>query len=354
MITDILQNKIPKPTIVLTYNGNDCTKDFSQYLRSLSYTEYEDEQSDELNIVLNNNDGYFSDLWYPEKGDKLTCSINFDGMTFDCGTFTIDENSFSFDLSGDNIEIKAIATSPNKPVRTRKYKNYSGKTLKEIAEDKGKDNGFTVIGSEGEDLLCGTVIQKNETDIAFLRRISKKYGYTFNLKDNYLTFIKAEELENSEPLFSLSKTDFRNIRLSDSLTKVYGKAEVKYFDKTTKTLKTYVAQGKETNSDTLKIYEKCSSLEEAKIKANAAIKNGAREIKGSVDISLPYNKKAFAKIVSEFTKTIEPVNPFTGFVAGANFEITGIGRFEGKYHIKSSTRTIDSSGLNLTGEVVKL
>lgn len=162
MITDILQNKIPKPTVLLTYNGNDCTKDFLQYLRSLSHTDYEDENSDELNISLNNNDGYFSDLWYPEKGDKLTCSINFDGMTFDCGTFTIDDNSFTFDVSGDDVEIKAVAASTNKPVRTRKYKNYSGKTLKEIAEDKGKDNGFIVIGSEGDGtVLAGKFKPKN-------------------------------------------------------------------------------------------------------------------------------------------------------------------------------------------------
>ena len=75
-------NKPQKPIAHLTYNGNDCTKDFSKYLNSLTFTDFEDEQSDELNITLNDNDSYFSSLWYPEKGDKLTCSIDFDGYSF--------------------------------------------------------------------------------------------------------------------------------------------------------------------------------------------------------------------------------------------------------------------------------
>lgn len=80
---------IPKPTVKLLYNGKDCTKDFSKYLNCLTFQDFEDEQSDELTITLNNADGYFSDLWYPEKGDKLTCDILFNGDTFNCGTFFI-------------------------------------------------------------------------------------------------------------------------------------------------------------------------------------------------------------------------------------------------------------------------
>ena len=96
-----MDNTIAKPTVTLLYNGKDCTKDFSKYLSSLTFTDFEDEQSDELNITLNDSDGYFSSLWYPDKGDKLTCSIEFDGTEFDCGTLTIDENNFDFGLSGD-------------------------------------------------------------------------------------------------------------------------------------------------------------------------------------------------------------------------------------------------------------
>ena len=151
-------NNVRKPIVKLLYNEKDCTKDFSKYLNFISYPDFEDEQSDELNIHLNNNDGYFNDLWYPDKGDKLTCSIEYGSDTFDCGTFTIDDNDFDFSLSGDFVEIKALATSINNSVRSNKIKNHSGKTLNAIAQSIGDNRGFKVIG--GEDTKVGVVKRK--------------------------------------------------------------------------------------------------------------------------------------------------------------------------------------------------
>ena len=168
-------SRIPKATVNLLYNGKDCTEDFSKYLNSVSFREYEDEQSDELSINLNNNDGFFTDLWFPEKGAKLTCKINYGIEVFDCGTLAIDENSFHFSTSGDTVEIKALATSTNFPVRTQRIINHSGKTLTQIAEAVGKIHNFKVLGTEGN-VRVGTVIQKNESDINFLKRLAKQYG----------------------------------------------------------------------------------------------------------------------------------------------------------------------------------
>ncbi len=351
----------PKPTVNLLYNGKDCTKDFSKYLRRLTFQDFEDEQSDELTITLNNNDGYFSDLWYPEKGDKLTCDIIFDGQTCNCGTFTVDENTINFSVSGDSVEIKALATSTNFSVRTKKFKNHTGKTLIQIANEVGKSYGFTVIGAgkaglkldqlasdsaqiEAGNIKVGTIIQKNESDMAFLKRIAKQYGYIFNIKDGYLTFIKLEEIENKEPIFTLSKNNFKDLSLTDSITKIYGKCKVQYFDKKSKSLKTYTAVGNTEVTDTLEIYDRCGSLSEAEKRAKAALKNGSKEVKGRCTLSLP------VKFASDNENKI---NPIIGFIAGVNFRINGIGKFEGSYHIKSSTRTIDSSGLSIQGEIVK-
>lgn len=336
---------IPKPQVNLLYNGKDCTKDFSKYLNCLTFQDFEDEQSDELTITLNNADGYFSDLWYPEKGDKLTCDILFNGDTFNCGTFTIDENSFNYGINGDSLEIKALATSANFSVRTNKVKNHTGKSLIQIANEIGKSYGFTVLGDEGN-LKVGSIIQKNESDIAFLKRIAKQYGYIFNIKDNYLTFIKLDELETSQALFTLLKEDLKSCNLNDTITKIYGKAKIQYLDRTTKTVKTYTAIGNTEITDTLNIYDKCGSLEEAQKKANAALKNGSKEITGTLELSLPVQNRLK-------TKDENAKKPELGFVAGANFNLTGLGKFEGKYHIKSSKRTINTSGYSITGEISK-
>ena len=331
-----MDSKIAKPQVTLTYNGKDCSKDFSKYLNSLTFTDFEDEQSDELNITLNDSDSYFSSLWYPEKGDKLTCSIDFDGYNFGCGTLTIDENTFDFTVSGDTATIKALATSTNFSVRTNQIKNHSGKSLRQIANEIGVPYGFKVLGNGGEEKV-GSIVQKNESDIAFLKRVSKLYGYIFNIKNNYLSFIKLDELTNQEPLFTLDKTDCKNISLSDSVTKLYGKCRVQYLDSYSKSLKTYTAVGNTEITDTLNIYKKCNSLSEAVQIAKSSLKQGSKEITGSIDLSLPLKN--------------QNVSVHSFFMAGVNFNLTGIGRFEGTYHIKSSKRTIDSTGLRIQGEI---
>ncbi len=319
---------IKKPIIKLLYNSKDCSEDFSKYISSLSFQDFEDEQSDELTISLNDEDGYFSSLWYPEKGDKLTCNIIYGNDNFSCGVLTIDDNNFDFSTSGDRVEIKALATSINAPVRTKKVVNHTGKTLNEIASSIGKSHGFKVSGNSG-DIKVGTIIQKNESDIAFLKRISREYGYIFNIKDGFLTFIKLEELENQDALFDIYKKDFSSLRLNDTSSKMYGKCKISYFDSKAKKLRTYTAQGNPQLSDTLVLHSRCQSLQEAQRKATSALKNAHKEIKGSISLNEPLNN----------------------FIAGVNFNIFNIGKFEGKYHIKTSKRNVDESGYRVEGDI---
>jgi len=321
--------QIPKPTVKLLYNGKDCTSDFSKYLNQLTFQDFEDEQSDEITLNLNNHDGYFSELWYPNKGDKLTCTIIYGTDIFECGTLTIDNNHFDYGISGDFVEIKALATSTNQPVRSNKVRNWSGKTLNTVASEMGKSHGFKVLGAE--DTNIGTIVQKNEADLTFLKRISREFGYIFNLKDNLLTFIKVDELINQESLFTLQKTDINNLSLDDTIAKMYGKVKVSYLNSKTKRLQTYTAEGSGQISDTYTIHKRFNSLKEAEIAAKAALKMSHKEVKGSISPKLPINN----------------------FIAGVNFDIVGIGKHLGKYHIISSKRTVSASGYKVEGEMEK-
>ena len=320
----------PKPEVKLLYNGKDCTNDFSKYLNSVTYREFEDNEADELVLSLNNNDGYFTDLWYPSKGDKLTCSIIYGNDIFDCGTLTIDENSFNFGTGGDTLEIKAVSTPKEVPIKTKKVKNHTGKTLVAIAKDIGKKQGFSVTGKEGF-IKVGNVVQKNESDLTFLKRISKEYGYTFNIKNKLLTFTNKSDLWTNGSILTIGKTDIRSLSLEDSFTNVYGKVKVQYMDLKKKKLMTYTAVGNPNISDERIIYKRCSSLEEAKKVANAALNNNDHEITGRIELKVPLNN----------------------FIAGVNINLTGIGKFEGKYHIKSADRNVTKSGYTVTGEIVK-
>jgi len=330
MSTQTTISKPEKPTVKLLYNNKDCTEDFSKYLNSVTFREFEENESDELSLILNDNDGYFADLWYPEKGDKLTCTILYGTDVYDCGTFTIDENSFSFTTSGDTLEIKAQTTPKTKPVRTKKTINYTGKTLVAIAREIGERQGFKVVGSEGF-INVGKIVQKNETDLEFLRRVASEYGYIFNIKDGLLIFTSKSTLYNSDSLFALDKTDLRSLKLTDSLTQVFGSVKVSYYDLKTKKVVTYTAKGNKDITEERIIHKRYSSFEEAKIAADAALKNLSREVKGRIELKMPEKL----------------------FMPGVNLDLTGIGKFEGQYHITSSERRVTPNGYTITGEIRK-
>lgn len=314
----------------LFYNKHNVSNDFSPYLQSVSYTDYEEESSDELSITLRDNKKLFQNTWYPEKGAKLTCNAGFKNTPeiIKFGTFTIDEINFNFSKSGDSLEIKALAATTNSPLRTANTTFFANTTLFNIAKKFGKKYGFDVVG--GADVEIERINQVNETDLNFLRRVAKNYGYIFKLTECLLTFLHQDELTGSKSLFTLTKNDISNLSISDESAKMYKACSVKYFNPKTKKLCNYTEK-RANGSDTLKITQKCTSLAQAKRIAKANLKNGSREVKGSI--------------------TLAKVN--VNFVAGVNFEISGFGRFDGKYHIKQSTHNISNDGWEITGEIIK-
>ena len=317
--------------IALKYNNHDVTEDFSRYLQSVTYTDAEEDDSDELTLELKDNDKKFQNNWWLDKGSKLTFKAGLKGTTtqVNFGTFTTDELEMNFSTSGDTLSIKALAATSNSPVRTTNTRYFNNKTLVQIAKYFGNIYGFRVVGEQGN-VNIGRVNQVNETDLAFLRRISKMYGYVFKLTEGLLTFTQIDTLTNSDVLFTLNKEDIAELRLTDSNTKVYKCCRVQYFSPKTKKLVSYIAR-RDNGTDTLKLNLKCSSKDEAKRVAEANLRSGSKEIKGSI--------------------TLKDIN--TLFFAGVNFAIKGFGRFDGKYHIKSATHSISDGSWQISGEIEK-
>ena len=44
---------VKAPKVIILYNNSDITKNISPYIQSVTYTDYEKDQSDELSITLN-------------------------------------------------------------------------------------------------------------------------------------------------------------------------------------------------------------------------------------------------------------------------------------------------------------
>ena len=65
-----------RPTFKLEYNKKYITKDFSKYVLSINYTDFEHGQSDEIEIVFKDSEKLWQSAWIPSKGDSLRLYMN--------------------------------------------------------------------------------------------------------------------------------------------------------------------------------------------------------------------------------------------------------------------------------------
>lgn len=329
-----MEKVIKKPAAIILYNKKDITKDISRYLMSLTYADFEKGQSDELLLQLKDPDKKFIGKWKPQKGDKISAQIGYSGEPLlNCGTFTVNGANLHSDEQGDVVTINSLAASISQTIRQKNSKPFEGTTLIQIAKEVGARHGYKVAGSEGF-IKLQRERQYDETDLAFLHRISSKYGYIFKLTDNIITFIKSENLENSKPLMVLTRKDIESLDLEDTATKTYTACKVQYFNPKTGKYMSYIAKSnqKDVKNDVLKLQDKCSSKEEAIAKAKAGLKAGQTLVEGSVSLKCGNRN----------------------FIAGANYTLDEYEEYNGKYHIKSSVHHIEPDNYTVSGEVYKI
>lgn len=309
--------KVRKPVFYIEYEQKDITAYITPFAISVTYTDHEHGKSDEIDIQLEDRENLWKSSWYPSKGDLITVKIGYEGEgLLPCGGFEIDEIELS--APPDVVSLKGLGTNIKKALRQENTKAYENMTLKQIAEEIAKKHGFELVG-EIKDIKVKRITQKQERDLAFLKRIAEDYGYVFKITDGKLVFYEVEKLESADTVFVIDRKDMLSFSFRDKTHELYRACEVSYHDPKRKMLITHTVKADGiVKGDILKINERCENKEQAIAKAKAALraKNGL-QTEGSITVI---------------------GNP--RLVAGLNIEITGLYTLNGKYHIRSSKHTI--------------
>ena len=317
------------PTFKLEYNQKNITKDVSDYVLDIEYSDYEHGQSDEINITFEDAEGLWNGAWIPSKGDALRLFIGYVGeKLLNCGIFEIDE--IEYNTPPDTLMVKALATGNKKSFRQENSVGYEDKTLQQIANEVAKRHNLTLVG-EIENIKVERITQNHERDLTFLKRLAEQYGYVFKIAENNLVFYKTEKLISADSVKIIYKTDLSSINLRENTSHAYKSVSVTY--KNPKTGKVVSATAKNENcvkGDTLKLDCRCENKQQALVKAKAALQKGNYTIEGSISL---------------------PGNPY--LVAGLNVEIKDIGYFSGKYHITEAHHIIDKTSGYATSLEVK-
>jgi phage protein D len=319
----------------ILYNGKNITADLSQHLLELSYTDKVTGESDELEIVLEDKDGKWSNEWYPDKGASLTIEFGYNnGQVIKPNAFELDEIVTNFSLDGDTVIIKAVGAAfiKSKIKSSRSYA-HENKTLREIVNTIAARYGLQVIGDIAH-ITIGRVTQKREKDITFLSRLASEYGYNFSVRGKKLIFTHILTLEGVKQALSIDKTDILGGSITDKSSLVFSAANVKSHNpNTNRVVKSTANINQVQNKDgieftyikegpTHEIRTRTENEQQGRAKAEAALHrfNGLQQ---TASLSLPGNVLA---------------------LAGNNTELTGFGRNSGVWNILSSRHMITRSG----------
>jgi phage protein D len=322
--------KVREIAYKITYNNKDVTADLTPYVTGVTYTDKTEGESDTIEIQLEDTDGLWRGAWYPTKGDTLQVEAGYTDLLLPCGVFQIDE----IEISGppDVVSIRGMATGTQPAIRTRNNSAHENKTLREIANTIGGAHGLTVQG-EIEEIRINRATQYRETDLAFLKRISWKYGHVFSVRGDLLVFQTIYGLEGADAVSEVDRTDLIRYSLTDKTAETYKAAEVKYHDPVQKKVirHTETATAADTSGDTLVLQCKAETPTQAQAQARAALhRANTRRQSGSLSL---------------------PGDPL--LVAGSNFTLTGLGVLSGMYHIEESRHSLSRASGYTTDLTVK-
>lgn len=324
---------IRQPYFKVTYNGKNVTADIKRYLVRISVADKVAGESDELSIEMEDTDGLWKDAWYPSKGDKIHVEIGYPDSIYSYGTFEVDE----IEHSGppDRVAIRALAAGIKPAIRTKRSTAHEGKTLKQIAQFIADENDLSFDGgsSSALNIAINRVTQDRETDLQFLMRIGKEYGFLFSVRDKQMVFTSIFDIEKGESVATIDKTDLLRWSVKNTSVETKKKAKVSYFDPDTAELNEhevdadedgYAADGETdgVSGDTLNIRTKAENKQQAEAIAKAALHDAnSRQVTGSISMQ---------------------GNPL--MMSGTNFKLIGLGRISGKFHVESAEHSIDRSG----------
>lgn len=318
---------LPVASYTVIYNNKDITKDISDMVMSLEYTDKITGQTDEISITVEDRDERWLNEWYPQKGDSIQVVIFSEDGKLNCGSFTIDEiEAIAAPDNGYVFNFKGVAAPVNKALRTVRSYAHEDKTLREIANTVAANLGLTLIGSI-ENITIHRVNQYRETDLAFLNRIGGAYGYIFSVRGNNLVFVYYKDIETREASLQITRQNLLDYSFKDTTNKVYKSSSVKHHDPKTKQNISFEESSEDddddnSSSDDLNLYDRVENKQQAEAKAKYALHN--KNTRGvTCELQLPGNIL---------------------FVSGNNFQITDTGKFNGKYHIEEAHHSITRDG----------
>lgn len=317
------------------YEGADISKDLKDYLISLSYTDNDEDQADDLQLNLEDKKGNWARDWLVQtggKGAEIEASIIQvleDGTEKElkCGKFKSDTVNESGPPT--KVSIKATSIPTDSKIKSEdKTKAWEKIKLSAIAAEIAKKNKLKSQFESEEDPFYDRVEQTKKSDLLFLKELCKDAGISLKVTEKKVVLFDASKFEKMPHIATIARGKANVLRWSFGTTfndTGYAACEVTYTDpKTKKTIKGFFGN------------PKADKATDRVLKLNTKVKNKAEADRLAKKSLREKNKK-------ETQASIE-VAGNVDFVAGVNIMIKGWGIYDGKYMIQTAGHSVAESG----------
>lgn len=328
--------------VEVAFDGVDITASIKPYLLSVTYTDNEADETDDLQISLQDRASVWMEQWMNEaiasaaaaklKIDAVIVPEGWTGGGKDailpCGQFELD----SVDAAGPpaSLTIKGTSLPFSAQIRqTKKSKAWEAFTLSGIAGEIAAMNGMACMYESAADPFYTRVEQTKTSDIAFLSALCRDAGISLKATNQILVLFDQAAYEARKAVITIRRGDgsYTKYKLNTgSADTQYTSCRVSYVNpagkciEATAKIKDYKEKSK--NNQQLEVSAKVASIAEAKALAEKRLR-----------LHNKYQKTA------SFTL---PGNP--ALVAGVTVTLERWGAWDGKYIISQAKHTVGGSG----------
>ncbi|MBJ6362093.1 phage late control D family protein [Paenibacillus sp. GCM10012307] len=350
--------------IELIYEGKNISRDISPYLVSLSFTDNTG-KADDLQIVLEDREGKWSNPWLPKAGDKITAKIILYSWyrpgsvhSVPCGTFEVD--SINISAPPESVTVRASSLPSNSRLKNeRNTKAWEKVTLSQIAKRIGAAAKLKVL-FETDDVTYDRIDQTNQTDIAFLVDIADKEGVSVKVTNDAIVLFDDLKYESMVPVRKIERGQSDILSYAFDLNTVdaaYAACTVSYL--------TTVKPAKKNAKD--KPTERKRRPTKKRTKPAKLMIKGSYRIPGKIGPELKLNERvaSVAEAIKKAKKALRQKNKEVErgsltlmgdyvLVQGVTVNLSGFGGFNGKYFIETATHTVSGSGYDVRLELRKV
>lgn len=181
-------NAHPIPAYRIMVGGKDISGKIRPRLMSLELQESRKDESDQLDITLDDSDGL---LVLPPLKIPILLHIGWvGGILVDKGSFTVDEVDYAG--APDTVTLRARTANLTDAFRELREQSYHNTTLGAIIRLIARRNGYKAsVDNNLGSRKIKHLDQTQESDAAFLRRLGKQYDAVATIKNDTLIFTLA-------------------------------------------------------------------------------------------------------------------------------------------------------------------